>query len=225
MKKCPSHMFKDFWTPAALRIIVLNLYLILKLATFISDQRGACQPFPITAVCLRKHILLLRNLALPVHVYPPVHTWGWEQADSDIVKTFILYGFIKRSAFRWSNSPHDLFVFTAFLQAPCLGKPLFSRQMSRQRGPFQSLREHRLPAGARGRASGCAGASWWGKAAVKHIQCRNKRGFPGEVDIDHWNKLLRGRRVCYRANFSLSLDCFSGRCVIVMCRLLCSSQR
>lgn len=38
MEKCPAHMYQDFWTPAALRIIVLNLYLILKLATSISDQ-------------------------------------------------------------------------------------------------------------------------------------------------------------------------------------------
>lgn len=83
-------MYKDFWTPAALRIIVLNMYLILKLATSISDQKEVCQPFPITVVCLRKHIFLLRSLAVPVCLYPSRHTRGWEQADGDIVKILIL---------------------------------------------------------------------------------------------------------------------------------------
>lgn len=40
MKNWLSHMYKNYWTPIALRIIVLNLYLILKLAASISDQRG-----------------------------------------------------------------------------------------------------------------------------------------------------------------------------------------
>lgn len=40
MKNCLSHMYKNYWNPIALRIIVPHLYLILKLAASISDQRG-----------------------------------------------------------------------------------------------------------------------------------------------------------------------------------------
>lgn len=85
MKKCPSHMHKDFWTPPVLWIIVLNLHLILKIAASISDQRGACQPFPITVVYLRKDTFWLTNLVLNVCLYPSKHTQSWEQADNDIV--------------------------------------------------------------------------------------------------------------------------------------------
>lgn len=93
MKKWPSHMYKYFWTPAELRIIVLNTYLILKFAVSISDQKGNCQPFSITVVCLRKDISTYKpHLALCL--YPSKHIQDWEQADSDIVKIFTLSGHI-----------------------------------------------------------------------------------------------------------------------------------
>lgn len=75
MKKCPSHVLKDFWNPTALRIIVLNLYLILKLS---QTREGLVSHFQwqsfAAAVCLRKDTFLLTNLALPVRLYPSKHT-------------------------------------------------------------------------------------------------------------------------------------------------------
>lgn len=63
MKKCPSHMLKDFWNPTALRIIVLNLYLILKLS---QTREGLVSHFQwqsfAAAVCLRKDTFLLTTL-------------------------------------------------------------------------------------------------------------------------------------------------------------------